>query len=217
MSLEDDIKSVAREDADLTGVLGQLEGLNPLNGLTKETAFDFIKQNQVLLSAFDSEVSKSVNTGVENFKNKGMIEIMKEREAELRQELNPEESEASKVAREFNEFKSTVQAKEELNALKDLLSNKATELGYDPIDAREFSVYGGEKALMMLEKFAARENERVNTRLNNEIKEKFNMGQPKTSPILPADIDQKIKEARGRGDHEAALKLQMIKDTQKTA
>ena len=213
MSLEDDISAIAREDADLSGVLGQIKDLNPITGLTKETAFDFIKENQVLLSAFDSEVSKSVNTGVENFKNKGMQEILKEREAELRTELNPEESEASKVAREFNEFKSAVQAKEELATLKDLLSNRAKELSFDPIDAREFSAFG-QNAIPMLEKFASRENERINTRLSSEIKEKFSMDQPKGTKTPIADIDTKIKEARAAGNSELALKLQMRKATQ---
>ena len=213
MSLEDDISAIAREDADLSGVLGQIKDLNPITGLTKETAFDFIKENQVLLSAFDSEVSKSVNTGVENFKNKGMQEILKEREAELRTELNPEESEASKVAREFNEFKSAVQAKEELATLKDLLSNRAKELSFDPIDAREFSAFG-QNAIPMLEKFASRENERINTRLSSEIKEKFSMDQPKGIKTPIADIDTKIKEARAAGNSELALKLQMRKATQ---
>ncbi len=216
MSLEEDISAIAREDADLTGVLGQIKDLNPITGLTKETAFDFIKENQILISAFDSEVSKSVNTGVENFKAKGMQDVLKEREAELRLELNPEESEASKVAREFNDFKSTVQAKEELAALKDLLSTRAKELSFDPIDAREFSAFG-ENAMPMLEKFAKRENERLTDRLSSQIKEKFSMDQPKGAQTPIADIDTKIKEARAAGNSELALKLQMRKNADNVA
>lgn len=217
MELIEIIESVAKDGTDLTEIKGQIEGLNPLNGLkSKEDAWEMIKSNKLMLSAFDSEQGKRAESVLENFKSGKMQEAMAEREAELRLELNPEESEASKVAREFNDFKSTVQAKEDLAALKDSLSNRAKELAFDPIDAREFSGFG-ENAMMMLEKFATRENERVNNRLNTEIKEKFSMVQPKVSNILPADIDTKIREAKEAGNAELSLKLLMRKNASETA
>jgi hypothetical protein len=216
MSLEDDIKSIAKDGADLSGVLGQLEGLNPMNGLTKETAFDFIKSNQVLLSAFDSEVSKSVNSGVENFKSKGMQDILKEKEAAIRAEINPKETPTEKALREANERISAMENDKKLSILQDELSTKAKELDFDPIDARDFSIFG-ENAIPMLEKYAARETERVNERLDKEIKNKYKTGQPKGSSKPPADIDTRISEARAAGKTDLALKLQMMKNAQKSA
>lgn len=105
MSMLDDIRAIAKEGADLSGIEGQIKGLNPLNGLqTKEQALELIKTNPYLMSAFDSEVSKSVNSGVENFKNGKMQEEWKQREQELRKELNPEETEADKANRELREI-----------------------------------------------------------------------------------------------------------------
>lgn len=216
MSLEDDIKAVAKEGADLTGVLGQIKELNPLNGLTKENAFDFIKDNQVLLSTFDSQVSKSVESGVENFKSKGMLDILKEKEEALRAEFNPQETPEQKKIRELESRLEASDSEKALAKLQDDLSLKAKELEFDPIDARDFAIYG-DKAVEMLEKYAARENERLNERLNKEIKTKYNGNPPKKTSIPPADIDTRIKEARETGNNELALRLQMLKSTQKTA
>jgi hypothetical protein len=215
MSLEDDIKSIAKEGADISGVLGQLEGLNPLNGLTKETAFDFIKKNPVLLSTFDSEVSKSVNTGVDNFKQKGMQEIIKEREEAIRKELNPEETPEQKRIRELETKLEASDGEKALAKLQDELSTKAKELEFDPIKARDFAVWG-ENAMSKLEEYATWQNETLNSRLDSEIKTKFNGNPPKRTNLPPADLDTRIKEARAAGNTDLALKLQMMK-TQKKA
>jgi len=216
MSLEDDIKSIAKDGADLTGVMGQIEGLNPLNGLTKETAFDFIKSNQMLISAFDSEVSKSVNSGVENFKAKGMQEILKEKEAAIRAEINPKETPEQKEIRELKEWKNQSLNDQKMSALKDELSLKAKELDFDTIKAKDFAVWG-EDAISKLEEYAEWQNETLNTRLSSKIKDKYNTVQPKVTDLAPADIDTRIKEARASGNNDLALKLQMLKDRQKTA
>jgi len=218
MSFEDDLKAVVKDGADISGIMGQVEGMNPLNGLTKETAFDFIKGNQVLLSAFDSEVSKSVNSGVENFKNKGMVEILKQKEEALRKELNPEESEASKVAREFKEFKESVENEKKTSLLKDQLSAKAKELGFpDPMLIRDLAGLG-ENAEVFADKYIELFNTALNDKLSEEIKGKYTKTAPKMSDKTPADLDSKIKEARASGNTDLALKLQMMKDRQgKTA
>jgi len=217
MSFEDDLKAIAKDGADLSGIMGQVEGMNPLNGLTKDTAFDFIKNNQMLLSTFDSEVSKSVNSGVENFKNKGMLDILKEKEEALRKELNPEESEASKVAREFKEFKDAVDNKEKTSLLKDQLSEKAKEMGFpDPMLIRDLAGLG-ENAEVFAEKYIELFNTALNDKLSEEIKGKYTKTAPKASDKTPADLDSKIKEAREAGNSALALKLQMIKGQQKTA
>lgn len=179
--LIDDIRAVAKEGADLSKIEGQLTELNPLSGLqTKEQAFELIKSNPVLMSAFDSEVSVRVNNGVENFKSGKMQEEWKQREQELRKALNPEESEADKANRELREEIEQMKNERNLSKLQDELSLKAKEMEFDPIKAREFAVYG-EKALEKLNEFAEWQNNIIESRLSNELKDKYNKKQPSTS------------------------------------
>lgn len=215
MSLEDDIKAVAKEGADISGILGQIKESNPLNGLSKENAFDFIKSNQVLLSAFDSEVSKSVNTGVDNFKAKGMQEIIKEREEAIRAEINPKETPEQKRIRELEARIESSDKEKALAKLQDELSSKAKDLEFDPIKARDFALYG-ENAMSKLEEYASWQSEIVTNRLNSEVKTKFKGNQPKAGSLPPADLDTRIKEARESGNTDLALRLQMLKSTSKT-
>lgn len=185
MGLIEDIKGIAREGADLSGIEGQIAGLNPLTGLqTKEAAFELIKGTPLMISAFDSAVSKSVEAGVENFKEKGMKDVLKERETALRLELNPKEDKADKVAREFEEYKTGVEADKAKSTLRDELSAKAKELGFDPIRARDFAIFEGD-AMAKMEDYASWQTETLNTRLSTELKDKYNLKTPGTNQQTP--------------------------------
>ncbi len=216
MSLIDDIKAVAKEGADLQGIEGQISGLNPLSALqTKEEGFELIKSNPFLMSAFDSEMSKGVNTGVDNFKAKGMLEIIKAKEEAIRAEINPKETPEQKEIRELKDRLNSSDKEKALNTLQDELSIKAKEIGFDPILAREYSVYGDiETASAGMESMENYIQSRIKTELEAKLKGQYTKGQPQTSTALPADIDTRIMEARAAGQTDRAIKLQMVKDQQ---
>lgn len=214
MGLYEDIESVAKEGTDLTGIKGQLEGLsNPLTGLeTKEAAWELIKSNKLMLSAFDSEQNKRGETTLENFRNGKMKTEWAEKEAALRLKLNPEESKADKVTREFAEYKEGIAKENAVSKLKTDLEAKAKELEFDPIKARDYSVYG-DKAIEKLESDAAWFKEALESRLSSELKDKYKGNQqPRDKKIPPADLDKQIIEARKAGQFDKALRLQMMKN-----
>lgn len=216
MGFEDDLKAVVKDGADITGILAQVEGMNPLNGLkTKEDAFELIKNSPLLISAHDAAVGRSVENGVENFKNGKMKDLLKAREEEIRKELLPQETEAAKVAREFNEYKQSVEVEKAMSELKDKLSEKAKELNFpDPLLIRDFAGLG-ENAEAFAEKYIGLFDKMVTDRVSEEVKGKYAQKQPNQSKITPADIDTRIREARAAGRSEEALKLQMLKQTMK--
>lgn len=218
MSLNEVIAAIAKEGADLTGIEGQLKNYVNLAELPKEQVWDTIKAHPSLMSVFDSEVSKRVNTGVENFRNDKMpdyiSQAVREKEEALRKELAPEETPEQKRIRELEEKILAAENEKGITALQNDLAAKAKELGFDSEKARDYAVYG-ENAMAKLESDAAWFAEEINKRLDSEIKNKYKSGPPKRSEIDPADIDTKIKEARAAGNNDLALKLQMIKDRQK--
>jgi len=214
MGLYEDIESVAKEGTDLTGIKGQLEGLkNPLTGLeTKEAAWELIKSNKLMLSAFDSEQNKRGETTLENFRNGKMKTEWADKEKALRLELNPQEDKATKVAREFEEYKQGVQKEKDLSTLKGTLEEKAKELSFDPLKARDYAVYG-DKAIEKLESDAEWFKTELESRLSTELKDKYKGNQqPRDKKIPPADLDTKIREAREKGDSALALRLQLMKN-----
>ncbi len=215
MALIDDIKAIAKDGADLTAIESGLSGLNPLDGLQdKESAWELIKSNKMLLSTFDQKQGERARTVEENLMNGKVQDIIKAREEEIRRELNPKESEAAKVAREFEEYKAQVAAKEAKTQLMDELSSKAKELSFDPIKARDYSVYG-DKAVEKLKADSEWFNNAVNAKVDAIIKEKYGNSQPpKTPEVSLADIDERIREARANGKTAEALRLQRLKDKQ---
>lgn len=215
MALFDDIKAVAKDGADLSAIEKGLEGMNPLGGVTdKDTAWDFIKTNPLMLSAFDKEQGKRAKTVEENLMSGKVQELIKAREEEIRKELNPEETPEQKRIRELEDKLSAGEAKELTLALKDALSEKAKELEFDPLKARDYAIYG-EKATEKLEADSAWMKAEIKAQVDAQVKEKFSGNrQPKKPNIEPATLDEKIREARARGDSAGALRLQLIKDQQ---
>ena len=214
MDILEAIESVAKEGADLTEIKGQLEGMkNPLTGLeTKEAAWELIKSNKLMLSAFDSEQNKRGETTLANYKSGKMLDEWKERETALRAELNPEESEADKKLREMQEKINGMEAEKLLSSLKTDLAKKAKELEFDPIKAMDYAIYG-DKAIEKLESDAEWFKTELETRLGTELKDKFKGNrQPRDKQTPPADLDKQIMEARKAGNSGLALRLQMMKN-----
>lgn len=139
MSLIDDIKSVAKEGADLSGIEGQIGSYINSSELTKDNFIEVAKKHPNLMSAYDSLVSKSVENGVNNFKEKGMAEILKAKEDAIRAEINPKETPEQKRIRELEAKIQASEDKEILSTRKDELSIKAKELGFDTILAKDLA------------------------------------------------------------------------------
>lgn len=213
MALKDNLAAFLKEDANMEELEGALSGYIKPSELSKEDFTGLIKGSKEFASLFDSEVNTRRDTGVNNFMEKKLPEILKEKEEAIRAELNPKESEAAKVAREFKEYKQSVENKERLANLKDELSNKAKELEFDPIKARDYAVYG-DSAINKLESDVEWFKTELESRLSSEIKSKYSKEQPKSTPVNLDDIDSRILEARSKGDSNTALRLQMMKDAQ---
>jgi hypothetical protein len=192
--LIDDIRAIAKDGADLTTIEGQIEKMNPISGLqTKEEAWELIKSNPFMLSAFDSEQSKRAEKVIENFRNGKMQEEIKQRELEVRKEFNPEETDEQRELREIREQMKQMSQEKQMSILQDELSNKAKDMGFDPLMAREFAAYG-DKAMNQLERFAEWQNKVIEDRLSTELKGKFTQTTPKTSskPTSPTMTRQEF-------------------------
>ena len=189
----------------------ELKTVNPFEGLQGDAVWEEVKKYPNIMSALDSRVSSSVNNGVENFKSKGMQEILKAEKEALRKELNPTETPEQIRIRELEEKLSNSEKQSMLSKLQDELSLKAQELDFNTIKAKDYAIWG-DKALEKLEADAEWFKTELNNRLSTEIKNKYNKSSPKSSlPI--ANIDTRIKEARAAGNSDLALRLQMLKQT----
>jgi len=213
MELIDKIKAVAKEGVDFSEIEREIANSNPLKDvIDKESAWKFIKNNDLLLRVFDTKVNERGETTLENFKSSKLEAILKEREDAIRQEFNKDETPEQMQIRELIEKDRARDAEIARRDLQDSLSVKAKELGFDPIRAKNYAVFG-EDALLRLEEDANWFKQSVEERVGKEIKENYGgIKQPKQAKIDPIDIDSKIREARSKGDFTTALRLQIDKD-----
>lgn len=211
----DDIKAVAKDGADLSAIEAGLSGMgNPLESVTdKDGAWSLIKETPILMQTFDKVIGERLVDNKQKLMDTEVKDLIKAREEELRRELNPKETEAQKIAREFEEYKKQQENKENLNVLRDSLAEKAKELEFDSQKARDYSVYG-DKAVEKLEADVAWFNSQVQARVDAITKGKYTGNTPQKPQIDPKTIDQKIMEARANGNSGEALRLQMLKDKQ---
>ena len=177
MSLIDDIKAVAKEDADLSGIESQIGGYINSSDITTDNFIEIAKKHPKLLSAFDSQVSKRVESGVNNFKEKDMVALLKSREEEIRAEINPKETPAEKRIRELEAKIEAQENKEKMASMKDELSIKAKDKGFEPLLAREFA--GLENADSLIDKVL----EWHNGILGTAVKGRFDQTPPKGGGI----------------------------------
>lgn len=179
------IKSIASDGADLTAVQEKLKSYvkDPLASIAdKDSAINFIKGNSVLNSAYDSDISKRVEAYKTRFNSEDLPQLKSSIRQEVIKELKPEETEAQKVAREFEEYKQEQTNKETRNAIKsELLSTfdklKASELGFKTEDLEPY-VNQGEKAVENFVKQYDRFSQILKTRVEEALKGKFNTGDP---------------------------------------
>ncbi|MBW1853099.1 MAG: hypothetical protein JRJ00_00200 [Deltaproteobacteria bacterium] len=150
MGLMESLSAFIKEDINTEELEGALNGYVKPGELTKDDFKGIITNNKNFASLFDSEVNTRRDTGVNNFMENKLPGILQEKEAAIRAEVNPKESEAAKVSREFNEYKAEVARKENLAVLKDELSTKSRELDvdFDPEIARKIASLGGDESLL---------------------------------------------------------------------
>ena len=173
MSLIDKIKAIAKEGIDFNEIEGEISALNPLaNVKDKNQAWDFIKGNDLLLSVLDQKVTERANTTLDNFKSGKMEDLIKEREESLRREFNPKETPEQIQIRELLADKDERLKKEARRDLEDKLLIKAKELDFDPIKAKDYSIYG-DSAIDKLESDAGWFNTMLEERTGAKIKEKY--------------------------------------------
>ena len=174
-----------KEGADIAAIKTLVEGLNPLAGVkTVEDAKDFIKKNDLLNKANDSNVSIAVKSHDDKFTAEKLPGLLKAEGDKVRKEANPEETKEQKTIREQKERIDDLEANGKKSELKTALQAKAKELGYTKSVDR--FVVNGDNAIKFLEEDAAADKTHFDNALSSKIKEQFGDVKPKTSEIDPA-------------------------------
>lgn len=198
------IEGIAKEGADLTAIKEGLSGLNvnPLDTvIDKETALKFIRDNPFLNSAYDSGISKGVDSYKTRFSQEELPSLISAERQKIISELNPEETAAEKVAREFAEYKQAQEAKEKQGALeKELISTfdkiKAVDNGFKAEDLQHF-VTMGDKGVEQFVKLNERIAEITKSKVEDALKGKYTVETPKKTQDTDYDFNAAMKGALG--------------------
>lgn len=179
MNLIEWIKKNVKEGVNVTEAENLLQAENPLNKVqTKEEALRLIEDTPFFRSAFDSEISKKVEGALKKYEETKLPDIVKSREAEIRAELNPQETPEQKRIRELEEKIKQADNERQTESLKSSLRTKAKEIGMDPIKAERYAVYGDQAEKFMAEDFKMI-SEQVTIQLDGEIKKRYGGEAPK--------------------------------------
>ncbi len=194
MGLRDSLSAFIKDDINMDELEGALKGYVKPQELSKDDFKGIISSNKDFASLFDSEVNIRRDKGVDNFMDNKLPDILKEKEAAIRAEVNPTESEAAKVSREFNEYKAEVKRKEDLAIRKDELSIVSKELdpSFDTELAREIAGIGGDEAL--IQKLIAWKNRLLEPSLKGQYSQKSPISGGKLN-ALSSMTDQELYAA----------------------
>ncbi len=194
MGLRENLSAFIKDDINMDELEGALKGYIKPGELSKDDFKGIITNNKDFESLFDSEVNIRRDKGVDNFMDNKLPDILKEKEAAIRAEVNPKESEAAKVSREFNEYKTEVKRKEDLAILKDVLSSRSKELDgdFDTEIARDIAGIGGDEAL--IQKLIAWKNRLLEPSLKGQYTKKSPLSGGKLN-ALSSMTDQELYAA----------------------
>jgi len=170
MTVMEWIKANAKDGANLAEVEEMLDRSKLPE--TKEQAWDFIQKNQVFRSALDAEVSRATAAHDVKFMENKFPDILKAEREKLLKELNPQETPEKKEIREIREELAAAKREKEENARKDILRKKAAEIGFDPLRAEKYSVFGDNAEAQLLEDHQYMTGF-VKTELEKETKKRF--------------------------------------------
>lgn len=201
--LSDWIKENVKEGANVAEAeeLVQAETFEGIK--TKEQAIDFIDKNDVFKSAKDSLISTAVNAHDDKFKETKLPEIIKAKREEWTKEMNPEETPEQKRIRELETRDAERDSKERKRDLEDALLTKASEIGFDPIRAKDYSVYG-DKAIDKLVDDAGWYKSQIELKVKETVKGTL-AGKPPKDGDPPAtgkraELINQYNEAEKNGD-----------------
>jgi len=174
--LIDEIKKIAREDADIAGIEKMIGDLDPLKNLkTKEDALAFIERNQVFKQALDFETTKRVDNALNKFQAEKLPTILEERLAEAQ---SPKETPEQKALRDMQAKLKAMEEKEAFLQRKDTFRAKAKELELDEDIAERLANYG-DQALETLEFLGDKIKGKVSSSVEAEIKNRLGGQAPK--------------------------------------
>ena len=174
--LIDEIKKIARDDADITGIEKMIGDLDPLKNLkTKEDALAFIERNQVFKQALDFETTKRVDNALNKFQTEKLPTILEERLAEAQ---SPKETPEQKALRDMQAKLKAMEEKEAFLQRKDTFRAKAKELERDEDIAERLANYG-DQALETLEFLGDKIKGKVSSSVEAEIKNRLGGQAPK--------------------------------------
>ena len=174
--LIDEIKKIAREDADIADIEKMIGDLDPLKNLrTKEDALAFIERNQVFKQALDFETTKRVDNALTKFQTEKLPSIVEERLAEAQ---SPKETPEQKALRDMQAKLKAMEEKEAYLQRKDTFRAKAKELELDEDIAERLANYG-DQALETLEFLGDKIKGKVSSSVEAEIKNRLGGQAPK--------------------------------------
>jgi hypothetical protein len=206
MELLDWIKANVKEGAKIEEAQELMKGINPLDGLdSKDKALELIEKNQMLKAALDSETSKRIERHDEKFKSEKLPELIKQREEELRKELQPEETPEQKRIRELEEKLNQKDQAEQLYQKKLELREKAKQyaeekgIQYDSTRAEKFAQFGDDAEKLMIDSIDYMDTYGKSL-LDSKLKDTYRGNAPKGNNGQPADINEQIAEAKKNGD-----------------
>lgn len=179
------ITKIVPEGTDITSVKELIAEAtrNPLDSIVdRESAEKFIRDNSALNSFYDSGISKAIESHKSKFEKEKLPEIRTNIRQELLKELRPEETEAQKLAREFEEYKQGQQQKEALSALRTELVKsfdtlKAHEVGFSVSDLDNY-VGMGENAIEVFAKNVERFKAIKTAAVEEALKDKYKATPP---------------------------------------
>jgi len=114
-----------------------------------EEARAFVYKNKKLMSVFDDEVRVKIEAHDKKFAENNLPKILKEEREKIVKELNPEETPLEKRVREQDERIKAFENEKADGIRKASLRAKAQEIGFDPLLAEDFSVYGDDAVAKM--------------------------------------------------------------------
>lgn len=126
-----EVKKWLEENKNNEEVKQYLAGLNPLEGLTKENAHEYVEKIPELKSYRDSYLTRSIET----WKNNNLDKIVSEK----LNELNPPETEEQKKLRELTERLNRVEREKQLEALRAKALKRLSEKKL-PVELADFLI-----------------------------------------------------------------------------
>ena len=220
------------EHKDDEEVAKALKVLVPEKKATVKESMDFLEGDdagQVLLNTFaDKKVTIGTKTAIDNFKKKGMPEILKEKldaqETELIKKYNPQQTEAEKKLAETEKRILDLEKLNGVNAAKAVIAPMFAKKDIDQDFVELFVTANLEESIAAAEKFLTRFDEAVKTSAQGTVKKTFkehgydpdnppvdkNKGEG-AGKVTAAQVEQARQNAISVGTEESRVAYALVK------